>query len=99
MIDYFCDATGVNEYAQPLDVDDCLIHMLNFMKKRLYCFIRTGLSDEEFIRQLQPLAEIASQLPVRLRYVSPELALPLSVMCLYDLVVLVGRCISHCHCH
>ena len=82
----------MNPDAQRLDVDDCLNYMVNFVKKEQLDFVvGNGLSDEDLKRQLRPQAEIAAELPVRLRYVSPELVMPLAVMGLYDLAVLIGE--------
>ena len=49
------------------------------------------LSDEELENILRPQAEAASQLPIILDYINRELLMRLTVMGLYDLVVLVGR--------
>ena len=100
MIDEFFAAAHLGATAKPLDVENCLNHMVNFVKKeKLDCIIGNGLSNEELIRKLHPQAEIVSQLPIKLRCLSSELALPLSIMSLYDLVVLAGECISRGHFH
>ena len=97
-IDDFFDVTHLNPDAQPLDVDDCLNYMLNFVKtEQLHFIFGNSVSDEDLMRQLRPQAENAAQLPVRLRYVSPGLAVPLVVMGLYDLAVLIGGCIFYGH--
>ena len=81
----------MNEDAQPLDVDDCLNYMLNFVKReQLDSIVGSGLSDEDLRRQLRPQAEIAAQLPIRSRYFSARLAMSLVVMGLYDMAVLIG---------
>ena len=90
----------MNEDAQPLGVEDCLNYMINFVKtEQLNFIVGNGLSDEDLRRQLRPRAEIAAQLPVKLRYISPELVMPLAVMGLYDLAVLIGGCIFCGHFH
>lgn len=95
VVDEFFDAKA-SEYTEPLDMGDCLYSMINFAKKEnLYYFLGNGLDSEELIRQqLVPQAKIACELPITLGYFTPQLAMTLSVVCLYDLVVLVGRCIS-----
>ena len=99
-IDEFFDVTHVDEDAQPLDMDDCLNYMLNFVKtEQLDFIVGNGLSDDALRMQLRPQAEIAAQLPVRIRSVSPGLAMPLVVMGLYDLAVLIGWCIFCRHFH
>ena len=50
-----------------------------------------GLSDEELEYILRPQAETASKLPLKLDYINRELLMQLTVMSLYDLIVLVGR--------
>ena len=96
-IDDFFDMTHVNPDAQPLDVDDCLTYMVNFVKtEQLGFVVGNGLSDEDLRKQLRPQAEIAAQLPVKLRY-DPALVMPLAVMGLYDLAVLIGGCIFYGH--
>ena len=97
-IEEFFDVAHVDEDAQPLDVDDCLDYMLNFVKtEQLDFIVGNGLSDDALRMQLRPQAEIAAQLPVRIRYVSAGLAMPLAVMGLYDLTVLIGGCTSCGH--
>ena len=92
-IDDFFDVTHLNPDAQPLDVDDCLNYMLDFVKtEQLHFIFGNSLSDEDLMRQLRPRAEIAAQLPVKLRY-DPALVMPLVVIGLYDLAVLIGGCI------
>ena len=49
------------------------------------------LSDEELEYILRPQAETASKLPLKLDDINRELLMQLTVMGLYDLVVLVGR--------
>ena len=49
------------------------------------------LSDEELEYILRPRAETASKLPMKLDHINRELLMKLTVMGLYDLVVLVGR--------
>ena len=49
------------------------------------------LSDEELEYILRPQAENASKLPMKLDDINRELLMQLTVMGLYDLVVLIGR--------
>lgn len=71
---------------------DCLEQMVQFVKiHNLRSIFGTGSDDEELENILRPLAEIASQLPMKLNYINDELSLQLSVMSLYDLAVLIGR--------
>ena len=49
------------------------------------------LSDEELEYILRPQAETASKLPMKLDDINRELLMQLTVMGLYDLVVLIGR--------
>lgn len=88
---------GVNEGAVPLEVEDCLTYLVNFVKMHeLEYIIGRGvcLDDEGLRERLYPEAVIAAQFPVKLRHISSELAMPLTILCLYDLAVLIGRCIS-----
>ena len=100
LINAFFDTENVGGSANDLDVEDCLKVMMNFVRVERLDLL-TGLDDDDDVleRQLRPQAEIAAQLPVNLRYVSPELAMPLAVMGLYDLAVLIGGCIFCCHFH
>ena len=85
------DAANVSAAAQLPDVEDCLSYMMNFVEKEnLDSIIGNGLSNEELSRKLHPQAETVSHLPAKLN-LNSELVLPLSIMSLYDLVVLVGR--------
>ena len=97
-IDHFFDATNVNVDAQILGVDDCLMLMLNFITLYAGSFITDSMSHIIDLKRIyHPQAEIASQLPLRLPYFDPKQTNMLSVITLYDLVVLIGRCISHGH--
>ena len=79
-------------------MQDCLKQMINFVKaQNLRYILGDGLSDEELETQLLRQAKIASQLPIKLAYVNRELVMQLVIISLYDLVVLVGVCISRGH--
>ena len=81
---------------EPLNVEDCLIEMIHYVEihNLEYMF---GSTYEEQRRVLLPQAEIASQLPLKLKYIKTDLAISLVVMSLYDLAILIGRCISRGH--
>ena len=65
---------------------------MDFVKKhKLQRIIGDGWSDQELERHLRPQAETATQSPVKLGRISPELVMHLAVMSLYDLAVLIGR--------
>lgn len=90
----------MNENTKPLEVKDCLKQMIDFVKtQKLQFILGKGLSDEELENQLRPLAETATQLPIRLGYFSRELVMPLVILSLYDVIILIGRCLSRGHFH
>ena len=67
------------------------------MKEHNLQFIMDNhLSDHDLEEQLRPQAEIASQLPSKLPFpVKRELMMQLAIMSLYDMAVLIGRCIMY----
>ena len=70
--------------------------MVEFVKAHnLQPIIGEGWSDEELEVHLLHQAEIAAQSPTKLDYVNRELMMQLAIMSLYDLAVLIGRCISY----
>ena len=93
LIHEFFDTEHVDKHAKPLDVDDCLKCMMDFVKmQKLEGLFR--LSEAHLMEHLREQAIKASKLPLKLRFFSSELAMPFALLGLYDLVVLVGRCIS-----
>ena len=87
------DGTVMIRSAEPLDIQVCLTEMIRFVRvHRLEAIF--GYSNEELEVRLLPQAQIISQLSVKLRYINSQLAMPLAIASLYDLAVLVGRCIS-----
>ena len=77
---------------EPFKVEDCLERMVQYIKTHnLLPIFGKDLSDEELEYILRPQAETASKLPLKLDDINRELLMQLTVMGLYDLVVLVGR--------
>lgn len=89
----------MNETAKPLDVQDCLKQMMDFVKEHnLQSIIGgDGCSDEQLEAQLRPQAKVASLSPTKLRHVTREMIMQLAIMSLYDLAILIGGYISRGH--